>query len=487
MVPNDRNISNTVQIIFLFLIILLSLTGCGDPATDESATAEPEEVVAALPEELHGNTSGNINNDGFVATSDGWVYFSIPDDARLIKMQTDGNEKQVVAWEEAEYINVIDGWIYYKSDSEIVKIKTDGSERTVIDSRAFAHYLYIAGDWAYYFSVLNHDTGAGLYKVRLDGEEKTLIHDVRALDINIRGEWIYFNNMDDNYRPYKIKIDGTEPTRVPGIDAFNLQLHDSYLYYTNGHTLHKVSIEGGTSSELDHQGFITDFIMDDGMIYFFTPTALRSGAYNLNSMDTSSEDVEAVAEVEISEDDALMKSFNVADGWIYMLFFGEEALYRVRTDGSELEVVVTADTVIEGSAPAEEDQARSNNYLFDVPALLTVDFDSAKSLLDQHFTEPPTVEGPKEYLGTEFTIYAYADVIEDSLVVLSIAIAELDDESSGVPFIYLAMGTFEGLPMDYDLEDLYQMANLNPNADNYSLDDLEVTDNLITLTVRHAD
>lgn len=487
MFRNDKNLLIPVQIIFLFLIILLSLTGCGDPATDESTTAEPEEVGAALPEKPHGSISGNINNDGFVATNDGWVYFSIPGDARLIKMQTDGSEKQVISWEEAEYINVIDGWLYYKSDSEIVKLRTDGSERTVIDTRAFPHYLYVVGDWVYYYSVLNHDTGAGLYKVRTDGEEKTLLHDVRALDINIRGEWIYFNNMDDNYRPYKIKIDGTEPARVPGIDAFNLQLHENTLYYSNGHTLHKVSIEGGTSSEINHQGIIGDFIIDDGKIYFFTPTGLYSGAYYLNRLDVNSEDVETMGEVELSEDNALMKSFNLADGWIYILVFDEEILFRVRTDGSDLEEVVTADTEIEGSALAEEEQAGSSNYMLDIPALLALGFDSAKSMLDQHFSEPPTVEGPKEYMGTEFTIYAYADVIEDSLVVLSIGIAELKNTSPDLPFIYIAMGTFEGFPMDYDLEDLYQMTNLDPNAEGYTLDDVEVTDNMITLTVRQAD
>lgn len=485
----NRNASRYVQIIFLILVFLLALTGCNDEALDDSAAGDPDEVAAEQPqqpEQPHGNTSGNINNGGFVAASSGWVYFSIPDDARLIKMQADGSGKQVISWEEAEFINVIDDWVYYVSDSEIIKIRTDGSERTVIDARAFPHYLYVVGEWAYYYSVLNHETGEGLYKIRTDGEEKTLIHDSRALDINILGEWIYFSNMDDNYRPYKIKIDGTEPSRVPGIDAFNLQLYENTLYYTNGHTIHRASIESGTSSELDHHDTIYNFIIDDGGIYYFTPTSLHSGVYNLKKIDISSEETEAIGEVEISDENVTISSLNLTDDWIYILIIKEDALYRVRTDGSNLEVVVTADTEIEGPDISEEDLTESNHYIVDVPSLLALDFESAKTLLDQYFAEPPTVEGPQEYMGTEFSIYAYVDLIEDSLVALSIGITDLEVTNPGLPFIYVALGTIEGFPMDYDLEDLYRMTGIVPNATEYSLEDVEITDNLISFKVQQT-
>jgi hypothetical protein len=129
-------------------------------------------------------------------------------------------------------------------------------------------------------------------------------------------------------------------------------------------------------------------------------------------------------------------------------------------------------------------EAINSPNLLDIPALLKLDFDGARATLDQHFADPPTIEGPKEYMGTEMTIYAYVEILEDSLVGLSVAIVNLEDLLDEMPFIYVSMGTMEGFPMDYDLDDLYRFTNLDPNSTDYSLEDIEVTDNLISLIVR---
>lgn len=132
----------------------------------------------------------------------------------------------------------------------------------------------------------------------------------------------------------------------------------------------------------------------------------------------------------------------------------------------------------------DTDEAIGAPKQLDIPALLELDFDDAKAALDQHFADPPTIEGPTEYMGTEMTIYAYVEIIEDSLVGLSVAIVNLEDLFDKMPFIYVSIGTIEGFPMDYDLNDLYRFTNLDPNSADYSLEDIEITENLISLSVR---
>ncbi len=500
-------VSGVVFVVFFTLVALVMVSGCngglmGDDATAEAETNGIEETAAKEPQEPRGNIPGNINQGGFVAASDGWVYFTIPDsdEIRLFKMRSDGTEKQVLVEDDAEtrsgiqYINVIGDWIYCTFGSDIVKMRTDGSELTVIDPIAGAMYLNVVGDWIYYFAVINIIDGSGIYKVRVDGEEKTKIYDDRAFDINVFGDWIYFSNWDDDRRPYKVSLDGSESGRLSGIDIFDLQYYDGMLYSTDALTISRVSVDGGMSSELDHDHMISDFIIYDGWIYYLYPTG-RNRPYNLLQMDPKSGETEIIQEIEMfdeSERGTIISNINIADGWVYIYAKSldddyetvEEAIFRIRTDGSNLEKVISPETEIESAAHKEEELNGVNDYLVDVPALIGLDFEDALAVLDQHFSDPPTVEGPKEYMGAEITMYAYVDIIEDSLVALSIGLGKIEGlEGVDYPPMHVAMGTIEGIPMDYDLKDLYRFTNIDPNAAGYSLEDIEVTDNLIEFTV----
>ncbi len=124
---------------------------------------------------------------------------------------------------------------------------------------------------------------------------------------------------------------------------------------------------------------------------------------------------------------------------------GDDAAAEAETNGIEEAA----------SAAHEEDLTGDNDYMVDVPALIGLDFDDALAVLDQHFSDPLAVEGPKESMGAEITIYAYGDIIEDSLVALGISLGKIEG-LEGVDYepVHVSMGTFEGLPMDYDLEDL---------------------------------
>lgn len=344
------------------LIALVVMSGCNGGAMGDDASAETEtdgtgETAAEQPQEPRGNTPGNINQSGFVATSDGWVYFSMPDDERLIKMRSGGNEKQVLVEEDAssitgiQYINVIGDWLYFTSGSDIVKVQTDGSERTVIEPHAGAMYLNVVGDWIYYSAAL----GGGIYKIRVDGEDKTKVCDESAFSINVFGDWVYFINTDDDWRPYKVNIDGSGLNRLLGTEVLELQYYERALYFTtNNLTISRVSVDGGSSLEIDEHPVTSGFIIDDGWIYHLIRVDM-SRNFSLLRMDPESGETEIIQELELfdeSERGTIISNFSISDGWVYI--YGkaldddyeavDEAIFRVRTDGSGLERVIDPET-----------------------------------------------------------------------------------------------------------------------------------------------
>lgn len=338
------------------IFALYFFTDQSERATDETealATAdESEESAIEMPPETRGNTPGNIVNGGFIVESEGWFYLCMPDDTRLMKIKIDGSEKEVLVEEEAMYINIIGDWLYYVSDSDIVKIRTDGTERTIVDEIAAPMFLNVVDDWIYYYVVLDLVTGSGVYKIGLDGEEKTLLSDVRGYDLSKVGNWIYFSNWSEDRKPYKMNLEGDEVTRLTNDEAFDIQVYSNMVYYTDALNVHRVGIDGSDRTVLEHDNyFISDFIIDEGWIYFFNPTSTSLDTYNLIRMNPDSAEIEALQEIDMPEERTIISSFNIAGGWIFFhaYAFGEdyerleEAVYRIRTDGSGFEVVLTAE------------------------------------------------------------------------------------------------------------------------------------------------
>jgi hypothetical protein len=315
-------------------------------------TEEAEETAVEMPPETRGNTTGNIVNGGFVVESDGWFYLSMPDDTRLMKIKADGSEKEILVEEEAMYINIIGDWLYYVSDSDIVKIRTDGTERTIVDEIAAPMFLNVVDDWIYYYVVLDLVTGSGIYKIGLDGEEKTLLSDARGYDLSKVGNWIYFSNWSDDRKPYKMNLEGEEVTRLTDDEAFDIQVYDNMLYYTDALNVHRIGIDGSDRTVLDSNNyFINDFIIDEGWIYFFNPTSTSLDTYDLIRMNPDSAEFEVLQEIDMPIERTIIPSFNIAGGWIFLHAYAfdedyervEEAVYRMRTDGSGFELVLEAE------------------------------------------------------------------------------------------------------------------------------------------------
>lgn len=243
-----------------------------------------------------GNTVGNMTNGGFATREGDWIYFygyyidtNDPEPEyewyRIYKMRTDGSDLTVVKdGDEFNYINVMDGWIYYlnsgawSSNRIVYRIKTDESERESLFHEPRLRNLYLYKDKIYYNGTRsiyhrdiidpggrssigmgfdlgssfvhedwiyfpNPDSNNRLYRLYFyspirpnlwDDPDKYLQritdHPVNFSSINIVNDLIYYINGNDN-NIYSVKLDGTDNKKLNDIDSDELNVTKNQIYY----------------------------------------------------------------------------------------------------------------------------------------------------------------------------------------------------------------------------------------------------------------
>ena len=193
-------------------------------------------------------------------------------------------------------------WIYYTVsemqalDLEwgLYRMRSDGSERTLIHEGFRIHSIHLVDGWLYFIQSTTVEDGTPIsvkvQKIRTDGSSLGEVLDLAGMDINqmqIAGEWIYLGGYDEAWQPsiQRVRTDGTELE----------------------------SIVEGYSFEAVNQDLI--FAL--------------SGQNEIVRIDLESRDTELVGPDTVAGGD-----FTVSDGWIYYCNESDQwSLYRIRTDG----------------------------------------------------------------------------------------------------------------------------------------------------------
>ena len=181
----------------------------------------------------------NIKDDYFYY-SDGW---------KLTKVKIDGSDKQILA-NSAFHVYVKGEYIYFTNngpqDGFIFKMKTDGSEKKQVNND-HASQIAVSGDTIYYTSYYNK-----LIRVDLDGQSKKKLLTGKLInDINVDGDWIYFNY---NQKLYKMKIDGTELTKLSNDNPRYINVNGDWIYYSDFSTkqnLVRIKKDGSSREEMN--------------------------------------------------------------------------------------------------------------------------------------------------------------------------------------------------------------------------------------------
>lgn len=238
-------------------------------------------------------------------------------------------------------------WIYYEYKGDLYKSKLDGSERTMLysigevkpDLNQYLWYINVRGDWVY-FAGKNNETGtAGLYKIKKDGTDiQRLVSDTYANEVYVIGDKIYYD------RDYVLSCDGngSDKKKINAIETkgsiFNIS--DGYVYWQEEDAqkvfhIYKRKLDGTDEQEIDKRR-ISYAVVDDGWIYY--EEYYRDEGVGLMKMRVDGTDRQNVMTNEFDK-------YNVKDGWIYYYDSNEDkaTLWKIKTDGTEQQELFTVE------------------------------------------------------------------------------------------------------------------------------------------------
>ncbi|MCY6370156.1 DUF5050 domain-containing protein [Clostridium ganghwense] len=286
-----------------------------------------------------GNTSGNTVNQGWVTEKDDFLYFTSSqywDVADLYKMKKDGtgltkiNKKKMYY---ASNLNIVGDWLYYELfesgekdwQNNLYKVKTDGTGDTkVLDN---AESCVITGDSIYY---VNRSDENKLYKAALDGSNKVKLCDDEVTEINLSGNWIIYNTIDNEYFKnlraryvgsiYKIKTDGTNKIQLTKNEGYHINTVGNEVYYINhsdNNKIYKVSLDGSKDIKVsDDSAFCLN--VNDGWIYYSNdsdPIKMSTGYSTMECATLYKMQIDGTQKTKLRN--VFSTDINVSGEWIY--------------------------------------------------------------------------------------------------------------------------------------------------------------------------
>ncbi len=279
--------------------------------------------------EIHGNTSGNISNGGFVCEKDDWVYTSMYKNG-LWKIKKDGSEKVQISKDSANYLNIVGDWIYYSSSTylpendrlRLHKMKLDGSSVSKL-STSIVDFVNVVGDWIYY---IDANSGYKPYKIRLDGKGKSKISDVQMKYMIVDDGWIYFQKVSSDTL-WKMRTNGSDLKELSYVYGSKLRIikDGNWLYFiSDGFDpgIYKVDING-ENEELIAGGSIDSINHSDGWLYY---TSELENLYKIKDDLSSRKTIGS----------RIAGEFQLIDNWAYYTEYLTESgkEYRINTDSS---------------------------------------------------------------------------------------------------------------------------------------------------------
>ncbi len=226
-------------------------------------------------------------------------------------------------------------WIYYSNVSrrgELYKIRVDGSDKTLL-CEDNATFINVVGDWVYYSDYFGDDK---LYKIRTDGTEKTLLSEDPAWHIRVMGDWIYYSIY--NMGICRIPINGGKRILVSGDHALSFPIvTEDWIYcikdFDSENILCKIRTDGTDLTRInnDFPGFLN---VVENWIYYCN--ASDEGKLCKIQIDGPKKTIVS---------DIQSWAVNVAGDWIYFVNLEKDVpkLCKIRTNGTKYTVLAEGD------------------------------------------------------------------------------------------------------------------------------------------------
>ena len=276
------------------------------------------------------NVGGNAGF-GLSVRENGYIYYLNPEDGnRIYRMKNDGTEKEKLTTDRARFLNVCEGWLYYSSPGNglfFYRSRVDGSERELMYETSMSNFT-IVGDLIYmetvtssqrlhvlktdksgytrissgkvmspfyykgllYTCAVRADMQLYTTKQTLDenGEIKYTydkVNGIKATNVIVANDTIYYANAQDQDRLYKANLDGSEPTRLLDFTVADINYHDGYLYFTNVNDYSRVyrcSVDGSDFGAIMDTSYCCNLsIAGDWLFYNVNNDTTNAYTYDL--------------------------------------------------------------------------------------------------------------------------------------------------------------------------------------------------------------
>lgn len=319
-----------------------------------------------------------------------WVYYSNPEDKdKLYKVKEDGTGKTKLSDKRAWDVQVVGDWVYFVNDytdseeavlpygpkddslthgyAVIYKISVNGGEEICIyktKKSPYKYEFYGKIKHEYLRTIMNmvvnnnkvYFEDSGIYKIDINGENKTMITKTDAFDFSVVDGYIYYYDFTDK-KIYKMRDDGTEKTKfiefekLDGSDSLEFTINDGWLYYTNpvrfndgekDEAFYKIRLDGTEKTKLTDKN-VFGFIVDKDWIYYYVSNSMVYDS-TTDSYSSNDNDYTAIYKMKTdgSENQLLLEEYDlrgVVGEWIYIGVADSSVLAKIRTDGTELQKV----------------------------------------------------------------------------------------------------------------------------------------------------
>lgn len=314
----------TLPIIISIIVIGVLITGVIFATRTKKIPNNPPETI--------GNTSGNLNNGGYFCESNGVIYFSNFNDSHfLYKMDLNGSNISRLMDVPVSYINAGGDYLYFYYDDQgeakfmgvagnmrgIYRLNKDGKSDLVCLERSTSGIVNLIGSQVYYEHYDNTD-GMTLYHTSLDGKDKgKLLNEIvnpacvvygdilypstvdnfylysytpgasngrlhlnqMAYNPTLAGGYIYYMNVEDDYKLYRYDISQGIVTKVTSerVDTFNV--HNNSIFYQRNQNPALIHMnDDGTGATIIAEGNYSN-INCTSTYTFFTPYGSEDTVY----------------------------------------------------------------------------------------------------------------------------------------------------------------------------------------------------------------
>ncbi len=289
-----------------------------------------------------GNTPGNLQNGGLFFEMDDKVFFANASDNNcLYSMNVDESKPKRITSMGVKYISGAEGFLYFYMDSTsksskvtglgsasnqygIYRCRADGSAQTCL-LRDFCGEVQLCGEYLYYQVKTD---GGSLHKIKCNKKDQSQVADEYISPVCYSDGVIYFSGVNDDHDIHAMyTTNGDMVTTFLQGHYFFPAVQDGYIYYLDGdanYSLWRTNLYSGEKQQVTSDR-VDCFTLNNRHIYYAFSDA-DSPALRRCDLDGNNKTVLY---------NGIVNSINLTSRYVYFKVFGDDSmLYHMPLDGS---------------------------------------------------------------------------------------------------------------------------------------------------------